>query len=169
MQINQVRYFLALCEERNFTRAAKRCSVSQPTLTNAIKRLEQMFGGPLFNRDSKKVELTELGRIVRPHLERLNQSACEAKRRAEQALHHPPIQRQPRALEAVMRRHHVIALVAVLVIGFAAKQFLFPPKQAAASLVSGASINVLEMQRAMDIKRIPHQDFRDASFEFSNE
>jgi DNA-binding transcriptional LysR family regulator len=48
MQMNQVRYFLALCEEQNFTRAAKRCGVSQPSLTNAIKRLERTFGGPLF-------------------------------------------------------------------------------------------------------------------------
>src|SRR5262245_20974853 len=36
MQMHQIRYFLALCEERSFTRAAKRCGVSQPSLTNAI-------------------------------------------------------------------------------------------------------------------------------------
>src|SRR5262245_31012171 len=36
MQMHQIRYFLALCEERNFTRAARRCGVSQPSLTNAI-------------------------------------------------------------------------------------------------------------------------------------
>ena len=48
MQMNQIRYFLALCEERNFTRAAKRCCVSQPSVTNAIKQLELELGGPLF-------------------------------------------------------------------------------------------------------------------------
>ena len=68
MQMSQVRYFLTLCEERNITRAAKRCGVSLPSLTNAIKRLEQTLGGPLFHRDRRKIELTELGRIVKPYL-----------------------------------------------------------------------------------------------------
>jgi len=50
MQMQQIRYFLALCEERSFTRAAKRCGVSQPSLTNAILGLEQELGGALFQR-----------------------------------------------------------------------------------------------------------------------
>ena len=58
MQMNQIRYFLALYDERNFTRAAKRCGVSQPSLTNAIKRLEQILGGPLFDRASRNTEPT---------------------------------------------------------------------------------------------------------------
>ena len=62
MEMHQIRYFLALCEERNFTRAAKCCGVSQPSLTNAVKRLEHTFGGPLFHRNRKNVELSELGR-----------------------------------------------------------------------------------------------------------
>src|SRR5215468_10129897 len=45
MQMQQIRYFLALCEERSFTRAAKRCGISQPSLTNAIIALEQELGG----------------------------------------------------------------------------------------------------------------------------
>ena len=50
MQMHQIRYFLALCEERNFTRAARRSGVSQPSLTNAIIALERQLGGPLFQR-----------------------------------------------------------------------------------------------------------------------
>src|SRR5262249_9802129 len=50
MQMHQIRYFLALCEERNFTRAARRCGVSQPSLTNAIIGLERELGGALFHR-----------------------------------------------------------------------------------------------------------------------
>ena len=86
MQMNQVRYYLALCEEQNFTRAAKRCGVSQPSLTNAIKRLERTLGGPLFHRDRRNIELTELGRVVKPYLKQLDQSAYEAKRKAGKLL-----------------------------------------------------------------------------------
>jgi len=50
MEMQQIRYFLALCEERSFTRAARQCGISQPSLTNAIIRLEQEVGGPLFER-----------------------------------------------------------------------------------------------------------------------
>src|SRR5664279_4758989 len=134
MEMHQVQYFLALCEEQNFTRAAKRCGVSQPSLTNAIKRLERTLGGPLFLRDRRNIELTELGRVVKPYLRQLNQSAYEAKRKAETFPSAPSTTNQPRAMEAFMRAHHVIAVVAVLVIGLGAKQFVFPPKQADANI-----------------------------------
>jgi hypothetical protein len=48
MEIAQIRYFFALCEARHFTRAARRCGISQPSLSNAIRRLEEEFGGRLF-------------------------------------------------------------------------------------------------------------------------
>ena len=69
MQMQQIRYFLALCEERSFTRAAKRCGVSQPSLTNAIMALEQELGGALFQR-KPLVALTVLGHAVHPYLDR---------------------------------------------------------------------------------------------------
>src|SRR5262249_34222663 len=50
MQLRQICYFLALCEEQSFTRAARRCGISQPSLTNAIIALEQELGGALFER-----------------------------------------------------------------------------------------------------------------------
>jgi len=50
MEMQQIRYFLVLCEERSFTRAAKRCGISQPSLTNAIIGLERELGGVLFQR-----------------------------------------------------------------------------------------------------------------------
>ena len=68
MQLHQIRYFLAVCAERNFTRAARRCRVAQPSLTRAIKRLEIELGGPLFVRGAGWSSLTELGRLVRPLL-----------------------------------------------------------------------------------------------------
>jgi DNA-binding transcriptional LysR family regulator len=69
MELHQIRYFLAICLERNFTRAAKRCDVAQPSLTRAVKRLEQELGGALFLRGRGGTSLTELGRLVKPSLE----------------------------------------------------------------------------------------------------
>ena len=82
MQISHVRYFLALCRDKNFTLAAKRCGISQPSLTNAIKRFERELGGPLFHRSLTGTTLSELGQAVRPHLERLIQCADDARRAA---------------------------------------------------------------------------------------
>ena len=62
MEMHQIRYFLALCEELNFTRAAERCNVAQPSLTRAIRLLEEEFGGGLVNRERANTHLTELGR-----------------------------------------------------------------------------------------------------------
>ena len=50
MQMHQIRYFVAVCEERSFTRAALRIGVSQPSMTNGINALEAELGGPLFVR-----------------------------------------------------------------------------------------------------------------------
>jgi DNA-binding transcriptional LysR family regulator len=69
MEMHQIRYFLAVCSERNFTRAARLCHVSQPSLTRAIKLLEAEFGGILFRREHANSHLTDLGEIVRPHLQ----------------------------------------------------------------------------------------------------
>lgn len=54
MELYQVKYFLALCETLNFTRAASNCNVSQPSLTRAIQNLEGEFGGPLFHRERQR-------------------------------------------------------------------------------------------------------------------
>jgi DNA-binding transcriptional LysR family regulator len=70
MQMQQVRYFLALCEELSFTRAGRRCGVSQPTLTNAISALERELGGALFDR-KPLIALTGLGQMVRPYLDEI--------------------------------------------------------------------------------------------------
>jgi DNA-binding transcriptional LysR family regulator len=65
MDFNQIRYFLNLADTLNFTEAAMRSGVSQPTLTRAIQRLEQELGGALVYRDGKDSRLTALGRDVR--------------------------------------------------------------------------------------------------------
>ncbi len=77
MKIHQVCYFLALCEERSFTRAARRCGVAQPSLTRAIQQLEHEFGGQLFERSRSTVRLTNLGILVRPDFVRIEQAVAE--------------------------------------------------------------------------------------------
>ena len=78
MEMHQARYFLAVCDTLNFTRAAKRCHVSQPALTRGIKKLEAELGGPLFRRERNLTHLTELGRMMMPHLEQTLASARAA-------------------------------------------------------------------------------------------
>ncbi|WP_170766709.1 LysR family transcriptional regulator, partial [Ruegeria lacuscaerulensis] len=74
MDFNQIRYFLALAETLNFTRAAEQCYVSQPALTQAIKRLETELGGDLVVRDGRFTELTELGKSLRGHFQQIDQT-----------------------------------------------------------------------------------------------
>lgn len=69
MEMTDIRYFLAVCETLNFHRAAERCHVTQPALTRAVQKLEADLGSPLFCRDKGKVQLTEFGRMMRPHLQ----------------------------------------------------------------------------------------------------
>ncbi len=71
MEIQQVRYFLAVIETRSFTRAAERCAVSQPALTGSIKKLEEELGGPLILRERGGAKLTALGQHVLPRFQRL--------------------------------------------------------------------------------------------------
>ena len=54
MEMHQIRYFLAVCQELNFTRAAETCHVAQPSLTRAIKLLEEELGGLLLVREAMR-------------------------------------------------------------------------------------------------------------------
>jgi len=82
MQLHEVRYFLAVCQERSFTRAARRCGVSQPSLTTALRRLEQNLGGALFER-KPAIALTVLGHAVHPYLQRIAENADLARDTAQ--------------------------------------------------------------------------------------
>lgn len=79
MEMHQVRYFLAVAKNRNFTRGADECNVSQPSLTRAIKQLESEFGGDLFRRERPQAQLTELGERMLPLLKQCYDSAVSAR------------------------------------------------------------------------------------------
>ena len=84
--MHEVRYFLAVCDTLNFTRAAERCNVSQPSLTRAIQKLEAEFGGLLFRRERAATHLTDLGQLVQPQLERIAKDAEAVKSTASSFL-----------------------------------------------------------------------------------
>jgi len=83
MELHQIRYFLALCDELNFTRAAERCKVAQSSLTRAIKALEGELGGALFHRERANTHLSKLGQKVKPFLEQAYSHVEGARRQAE--------------------------------------------------------------------------------------
>ena len=82
MDLRQMRYFLALAEERNFTRAAARLHMAQPPLTRQIRALEDDVGATLFVRSPKGVTLTEAGQALFDEVPNLLALAARAKERA---------------------------------------------------------------------------------------
>jgi len=83
MEMQQIRYFLALTDELNFTRAADACNVTQPALTRAIKALEDELGGPLFHRERAHTHLSDLGQIMLPYIKGIKDEADAAKGEAK--------------------------------------------------------------------------------------
>lgn len=77
--MQQVRYFVALAETLNFTRAAEQCNVTQPALTRAIKALEAELGGDLIRREGRLSHLTDLGKRMLPLLRQCHDTALSAK------------------------------------------------------------------------------------------
>ena len=71
MEMQQIRYFLAVCDQGSITHAAQLTYVSQPSLTQAIKKLEDEMGGVLFTRTRSGCQLTPLGRMVESKLRKI--------------------------------------------------------------------------------------------------
>ena len=67
MEVHQLRYVCAIAETGNFSRAAERCQIAQPSLSQQILKLEEDLGAKLFDRLGRSVRLTEAGRAFIPH------------------------------------------------------------------------------------------------------
>ena len=160
MKLQQVSYFLALCEEKSFTRAAQRCGVKQPSITVAIRQLENEFGGSLFERSNASIQLTNIGNLVRPDFARIDRSAAAAKRKAAKFITARSTASKPRAMEANMRVIAVtVVTIAILVTGLT----LRPAPSATGALPEQASaqIDPYALQLTIDIKSLPKQDTGD--------
>lgn len=67
MELRQLQYFITVCEELHFTKAADRLGISQPTLSQQIKVLEDELNTPLFDRIGKKIRITEAGKLLQQY------------------------------------------------------------------------------------------------------
>lgn len=79
MEIQQLRYFIAAAESGSISRAARRCSVAQPSISQQLKRLEQGLGVELFERHARGIALTDAGRALLPRARRIIADADEAR------------------------------------------------------------------------------------------
>ena len=86
MRVEDLRYFEHLAEVLNYTRASKDLNISQPTLSLAIKRLEDEWGVQLFSRNRSTVELTEIGRDISDCVTGALRSLDRARTLAEESL-----------------------------------------------------------------------------------
>jgi DNA-binding transcriptional LysR family regulator len=78
MELRHLKYFVAVAEELNFARAARRVRIAQPSLTKQIQQLEQELGFPLLYRTKKKVELLDTGHVFLDEAQRLLRQADSA-------------------------------------------------------------------------------------------
>lgn len=67
MELKQLEYFMAVCRELHFTRAAEKLGIAQPSLSQQIRLLEHEIGTPLFDRVGKKTVITEAGKTLLHH------------------------------------------------------------------------------------------------------
>lgn len=84
MTLNELKYIVAVARERHFGRAAEACFISQPTLSVAVRKLEDELGVSLFERRKGEVSITTIGQQIVSQAQRVLEEACVIKQIAEQ-------------------------------------------------------------------------------------
>ncbi|CDM66657.1 LysR family transcriptional regulator [Pyrinomonas methylaliphatogenes] len=87
MEMHQLRYFVAVAETGSFSRAAERCHVSQPSLSQQIMKLEARLGQRLFDRLGRRVVLTDVGRLLLDHATAILAEVEQVERQIREATH----------------------------------------------------------------------------------
>jgi DNA-binding transcriptional LysR family regulator len=114
LESRDLRYFLAVAEELNFSRAARRLHIAQPALSRAIRALEDRLGSRLFHRTTRHVSLTDAGAVLKEDAEMI----LAALRLAEARVHRAAQVQRPlvvavkpgsdgHLLQAIHHRYHV--------------------------------------------------------------
>lgn len=80
MEIQQLRVFLKVAEHEGFTKAARELGISQPAISQQIARLEGELGRPVFERQGRRIRLTEAGELLRRRALRIVSQVDDAKR-----------------------------------------------------------------------------------------
>ncbi|MDT0347136.1 LysR family transcriptional regulator [Streptomyces litchfieldiae] len=89
-EARELRYFVTVAEELNFSRAAERLGMAQPPLSRAIRQMERRLGADLFHRDTRHVALTDLGRTMLDEARFALDVLTAVTRRARRAAHSTP-------------------------------------------------------------------------------
>jgi LysR family hydrogen peroxide-inducible transcriptional activator len=84
MEMHQLRYFVTVVREGTFTKAAERLYITQPSLSEQIRKLETELGGPLFQRLGRKLALTDAGEALLPHAEKVMFEVEQARARVQE-------------------------------------------------------------------------------------
>ncbi|WP_020656063.1 LysR family transcriptional regulator [Massilia niastensis] len=79
MELRHLRYFVAVADEKNFTRAAERLNIAQPPLSRQIQQLEEELGVVLIEKGSRPLRLTEAGKFFHAHAQELLDKAADLK------------------------------------------------------------------------------------------
>jgi|SRR6185295_9660284 len=160
MKIRKVRYFLALCEEQSFTRAARRCGVAQPSLTRAIQLLEEEIGGRLFERGNSNVRLTELGMLVRSDFVTISAAAENIRRNAAHLSAPSMTNPDDQPKEGYMRTLAIaVATVSILAIGVALHPTPVATAFEPAQLNTG--VDTYGLQSGIYARSLPAQQIQD--------
>lgn len=157
VKTHQISYFIALCEEQSFTRAAKRCGIAQPSLTRAIQELENELGGQLFERNRSNVSLTRLGLHVQPDFVQIEHALCEVACKATEFKMSPEANFHLETKEAFMRYLAVtVFLVAIVATGLALR-----PTPSATAAVTDNQIDPYALQSTIGTKALPDWNPKD--------